>query len=97
MYLPLDTNGNSSVIKQDIFLVEVETKHADTILEFLKSLLQENVEKWPITSKLQVIPVCTFSPIDENIIGKYAMKQNMYSISLECFTLRGYYKIDEKT
>ena len=79
-HLPLITyDGKSPVVKQDTILVEAETKHADQVLENLfKSIMDRNEGKWPITGRLQFIPVRSFGRIDKNLIRHYAMRQNSY-------------------
>ena len=53
-----------------------------------------NQNKWPIIERLQFIPIRPFGRIDENLIGKFAMKQNRYVSQLESFTLQGYQNLD---
>ena len=57
-------------------------------------MLSSDMEKWPITGRLQFIPIRPFRKIDENIIGIYAMRQNRYVAQLESYTLRGIKNLD---
>lgn len=57
-------------------------------------MIDRNIEKWPITGRLQFIPVRSFGWIDEKLIGLYAMRQNRYISHLESFTLRGFKNLD---
>ena len=93
---PLTYKGQSPIIRQETLLVETEIKYADIVLQNLfAALLPEQISKWPITGKLQVIPIRPFGAMDENLIGTYAMKQNRFAAQLENFTLRGYKNIDK--
>ena len=92
---PISYEGKSPVIKQDMILVETQTKHADKVLEnIFTAMLTRDMEKWPITGRLQFIPIRPFGKIDKNIIGMHAMKQNRYVSRLESYTLRGFKNLD---
>ena len=85
---PISYDGTSPVIKQDTILVETKTQHADQVLENIFTVMTDSDQnKWLITGRLQFIPIWPFGRIDENLIGKFAMKQNRYVSQLESFTL----------
>ena len=85
---PISYKRSSPVIKQDTILVESETQYADQVLEnIFKAMISRDMDKWPITGRLQFIPIRPFGMIDENLIGLYAMKQNRYVSHLESFTI----------
>ena len=75
--------------------MEAQTEHADAVLEnIFTAILSSNMEKWPITGRLQFIPIRPFRKIDENIIGIYVMRQNRYVSHLKSYTLRGFKNLD---
>ena len=85
---PTHYTGESPVIKQDTILVECEIRHADQVLEFLfTALIDNDIDKWPITGRLKLIPIRPFGKMNEDFIGTYAMKQNQYAELLEHYTL----------
>jgi hypothetical protein len=93
---PTDYYGNSPIIKQDTLLMESETKHADEILELMYIMMAEkDTSSWPITGHIKIIPIRPSGLMDENLIGRFAMKQNQFVASLENITLKGYTNIDE--
>merc|ERR1712115_724653 len=97
-HIPPDNyTGDSPVIKQDTILLESEIQHADEILELMYEIMTRNdADWWPITGHIQIIPVRPSGIMDENLIGRYAMKQNCFVNALESYTLRGYKNIDDR-
>ena len=57
-------------------------------------MAKNDADLWPITGYIQIILIWPSGLMDENLISRYAMKQNCYSASLESYTLRGYKNID---